>query len=107
MSAYGTRRNCLESGRPAVAPVWRDRAGALPLLGWLFSGKPWPAEMTREQGLVIGALAMLGVAAAALAVIRPQTLRWPFVGATLLAFPLAWSWARSCWESFILAFSCR
>ncbi len=61
---------------------------ALPLLGWLFSGKPWPAEMTREQGLVIGALAMLGVAAAALAVIRPQTLRWPFVGATLLALPI-------------------
>ena len=56
---------------------------ALPLLGWLFSGKPWPGEVMREQGLVIGGLAALGFVAAALAAIRPQALRWPFIGATL------------------------
>ncbi len=61
---------------------------ALPLLGWLFSGKPWPAEMTRGQGSTIGGLAALGIVAAALAMIRPQSLRWPFVGATLLALPI-------------------
>ncbi|HVU86613.1 MAG TPA: hypothetical protein VHD36_04795 [Pirellulales bacterium] len=61
---------------------------ALPLAGWLFTGKPWPAEATRTQATVIGALAALGALAAVLAFVRPQTLRWPFVGATLLALPI-------------------
>ncbi|HEY4313509.1 MAG TPA: SxtJ family membrane protein [Pirellulales bacterium] len=61
---------------------------ALPLAGWLFSGKPWPAAVTHAQGTAIVTLAALGVIAAVLAVVRPQTLRWPFVGATLVTLPI-------------------
>jgi hypothetical protein len=60
----------------------------LPLAGWLFSGKPWPAEATETQKIVIGSLAGLGLVAAVLALVRPPALRWPFIGATLLAFPI-------------------
>jgi hypothetical protein len=61
---------------------------ALPLAGWLFSGKPWPAEASSVQCAVIGALSGVGVLAAVLAVVRPQALRWPFIGATLVALPI-------------------
>jgi hypothetical protein len=61
---------------------------ALPLAGWLFSGKPWPAEATGVQRAVIGALAAVGILAAVLAVAQPQALRWPFIGATLVALPI-------------------
>jgi hypothetical protein len=61
---------------------------ALPMAGWLFSGKPWPVDVTRAQGTAIVTLAALGLVAAALAVFRPQALRWPFVGATLVTLPI-------------------
>jgi hypothetical protein len=60
----------------------------LPLAGWLFGGKPWPAEATQTQRIAIGSLAGLGLVAAVLALVRPQALRWPFIGATLLALPI-------------------
>jgi hypothetical protein len=67
---------------------WIALAG-LPLAGWLFGGKPWPlAESTQMQRVVLAALAGLGIIAATLASLRPQALRWPFLGATLLALPL-------------------
>ncbi len=61
---------------------------AMPLAGWLFAGKPWPAEATRTQATIVGVLAAIGALAALLAFIRPQALRWPFLGATLLALPI-------------------
>ncbi len=61
---------------------------ALPLAGWLFSGKPWPADMTATQRNVIGGLAGLGVVSALLAALKPQALKYPFLGATLLALPI-------------------
>jgi hypothetical protein len=61
---------------------------ALPLAGWLFTGKPWPAAATRMQATVVGTLAGVGVVAALLALVRPQALRGPFIGATLLALPI-------------------
>jgi len=61
---------------------------ALPLAGWLFSGKPWPADMTPRQVTVLEILAGLGVVAAGVALVRPQLLRWPFVIATLVALPI-------------------
>ncbi|HEY1602901.1 MAG TPA: SxtJ family membrane protein [Pirellulales bacterium] len=67
---------------------WIALAG-LPMLGWLFDGKPWPlADSTQMQQVVLTTLAALGVIAATLAILCPQALRWPFVGAMLLALPL-------------------
>jgi hypothetical protein len=61
---------------------------ALPVAGWLFIGRPWPATITLGQLKALGVLTAVGAAAALLAVVRPQALRWPFLGATLAALPL-------------------
>ena len=61
---------------------------ALPLAGWLLSGKPWPADATSAQRAVIAGLAVVGLLAAGLAALQPQALRWPFVAATLIALPI-------------------
>ena len=61
----------------------------LPLAGWLVAGKPWPLpEATQTQRIALALLTSLGVLAAALAMIRPQALRWPFLGLTLLTLPI-------------------
>lgn len=61
---------------------------ALPLAGWLLSGRPWPADTSQVQALAIGGLAAIGAFFALAAVIRPQFLRVPFVVLSLLALPI-------------------
>jgi hypothetical protein len=61
----------------------------LPLAGWLFAGKPWPANSaTPLQATVVAALAVAGVMCAVLAAVRPSLLRTPFLAAMLLALPI-------------------
>ncbi len=60
----------------------------LPLAGWLFAGRPWPADITSTQKTVLGVLAGVGVLFAALAVVRPQLLKLPFLALMLAALPI-------------------
>lgn len=67
---------------------WMTLVG-LPLAGWLFAGKPWPASTaTPLQVAVILALGVAGATCAVLAAVRPSLLRTPFLGAMLLALPI-------------------
>jgi hypothetical protein len=59
----------------------------LPLVGWLVAGRPSMTAGTVASNAVWAALG-LGAVAATLAVVRPQALRWPFVGLTLVALPI-------------------
>jgi hypothetical protein len=61
---------------------------ALPLLGWLFLGRPWGGSWDARATTVLGVLFAVGSIAAVAAIIRPQALRLPFVVACLAAFPI-------------------
>jgi hypothetical protein len=61
---------------------------ALPILGWLFSGKPGVSNWTSGNSLVIGGLGACGVLIALAGWLRPQWLRPLFLSATLVAFPI-------------------
>jgi len=61
---------------------------AVPLLGWLFAGKPMPstwgtANLTTWYGFIAVA-GVLGV----LAFIKPSLLKWLFVAASVVTFPI-------------------
>ena len=61
---------------------------ALPLLGWVFSGKPTPETWRTGHTTIIGALASVGTTLAVLALLKPRVLKWLFVGACVAAFPI-------------------
>lgn len=60
---------------------------ALPIIGWLFSGKPtavWePFHLQR-----IAIFAGVGVAMGLAGFIHPRLLKWLFVGASIITFPI-------------------
>ena len=64
---------------------------ALPLLGWLFSGKP-PlnaiAEWEAAQSTRATAFLVCGLVMGACAFVRPRLLKWVFVVASVITFPI-------------------
>lgn len=61
---------------------------ALPLLGWLFMGKPMPASWEAIHTQRIGALAVVGLVAGLAAWLRPGLLKWIFVAISVVTFPI-------------------
>ena len=61
---------------------------ALPILGWLFAGKPmlstWEATDTQFVGIFAAIGAIFGVLAAA----KPTLLKWVFIAASVITFPI-------------------
>lgn len=58
---------------------------------WLvvFAGLAGQRALLRHQpgaALVLGALAVLGL----VGLVRPALIRWPFIGATVITFPIGW-----------------
>ena len=61
---------------------------ALPLIAWLFNGKPTPATWEVIHTQRIGPCAAIGAVMGMLGLIRPTLLKWVFVGASLVTFPI-------------------
>ena len=60
----------------------------LPLLAWLWLGRPGPSTWTPHATTWMGRAAALGTLLTALGMVRPKWLRPLFVGLCLLAYPL-------------------
>ena len=61
---------------------------ALPLLAWLFSGKPSASTWEAKHTTIIGAMTALGCLAGAAAWWRPALLKWVFVAVSVITFPI-------------------
>ena len=61
---------------------------ALPLLGWLFSGRPYPSSWVAEPSALMVGCAVVGLILGFLAWLRPSLLRFVFIAMTLAAFPI-------------------
>lgn len=64
---------------------------ALPLIGWLFSGKPSPTSFstwTGTQQTMMGAFLAAAICGGLLGTLQPSWLRWAFVGASVVTFPI-------------------
>lgn len=59
---------------------------ALPLLGWVATGKPRTLDAANLP--LLGSLAGLGLVIALTGFVRPQALKWLFIGTSLIAFPI-------------------
>jgi hypothetical protein len=59
---------------------------ALPVLGWVVTGRPRTWETINLP--VLSGLAGAGLVIAVLGFIKPQTLKWLFVAASLITFPI-------------------
>jgi hypothetical protein len=60
----------------------------LPLLGWLFSGRPTAATWTEFHTALIGSLAALGAVVALLAFWIPAAVRPVYIAVMLITFPI-------------------
>ena len=63
-------------------------AVALPAAAWLACGRPEPAAASRIAWGVFAGCALWGAIAGVLALLRPQALRWSFVAASLITYPI-------------------
>ena len=61
---------------------------ALPLIGWLFAGKPTAASWHPAHTQWVGAFAAVGGVMGLLALIRPTFLKWVFIGLSIVTFPI-------------------
>ena len=61
---------------------------ALPAIGWLFSGRPYPTTWVAEPTTLMIVLTILGLVFGLLAWLQPKLLKYVFVGMTLAAFPI-------------------
>ena len=61
---------------------------ALPLIGWLFAGKPTAASWLPAHTQWVGAFAAVGGVMGLLALIRPTFLKWVFIGLSIVTFPI-------------------
>jgi hypothetical protein len=61
---------------------------ALPLTGWCVLGRTAPATWQQSQAIVFGTFAAAGLLGAALGWLRPRSLKWVFVAATLATIPI-------------------
>jgi len=61
---------------------------ALPLLGWLFMGKPMPSSWEAIHTQRIGLPAIVGLIAGVVAWLRPSLLKWIFVAISVVTFPI-------------------
>ena len=60
----------------------------LPLVGWLFSGRPGPATWHLGQAALVGGLAGAGGLLALAGLLRPRLVRPVYLAAAVLTFPL-------------------
>lgn len=61
---------------------------ALPLIGWLFAGKPTILTWESADTLRIGAFATAGILFGLAACVKPGLLKWVFVTASVITFPI-------------------
>ena len=61
---------------------------ALPLLGWLIAGKPLPATWEAADTQTVGIFAGIGLVLGVLAIVQPNLLKWVFVAASVITFPI-------------------
>ena len=61
---------------------------ALPVLGWLLAGKPMPSTWEASDTQFVGFFAAIGAASGALAAAKPTWLKWIFVAASVITFPI-------------------
>jgi hypothetical protein len=59
-----------------------------PLVGWALAGFRAPAAWSTTLTTVLAVLAALGLAFAVVGTVRPGWLTYPFVGLSLIAFPI-------------------
>lgn len=60
----------------------------LPLIGWVFSGRPGPSTWTPTTTKAVAIMAGIGAVIAGIGAVKAALLRPVFVGACLLAFPI-------------------
>lgn len=61
---------------------------ALPAIGWMLSGKPTPATLETANLQVLTGFAVSGLLMGVLTMARPEWLKWLFIGASLVTFPI-------------------
>lgn len=61
---------------------------ALPILGWLFAGKPMPSTWEAVHTQRIGIFTAIGAVMGTLAFVKPSLLKWVFVAASVVTFPI-------------------
>ncbi len=61
---------------------------ALPVLAWLFTGKPTPATWEATHTQWIGIFGGLGLLMGGMAAFKPSLLKWVFIAASLITFPI-------------------
>ena len=61
---------------------------ALPVLGWLFLGRPTPSTWLPMHTQRIGLMAGVGVLAGLAGWLRPSLLKWIFVALSVVTFPI-------------------
>ena len=61
---------------------------AFPVIGWVFSGSPPPATWVSDPAWLMVGCTVAGIVFGMLAWIRPASLKFVFIGMTLVAFPI-------------------
>ena len=61
---------------------------ALPLLAWWFTGRPFKTGWTQTNEIAIGIAFVIGAVFAGLAVVKPQLLKWVFIGLCVVGLPI-------------------
>ncbi len=61
---------------------------ALPLLGWLFSGRVWPGAWEAWHVRLLGSLLGIGVLLATISWVYPRAIKPLFLALTIVAFPI-------------------
>ena len=61
---------------------------ALPLLGWLYSGKPTAANWQPDDWRTLGPFLLVAIWMGLFAAFKPSLLKWPFIAASVITFPI-------------------
>ena len=61
---------------------------ALPIVGWLFSGKPTPGTWEATDTQRVAVFGGIGLVMGGLAFLKPSLLKWLFVAASVITFPI-------------------
>lgn len=61
---------------------------ALPILGWLYAGRPTPTTWQPTDWRTLGPFLLVAGWMGLLAALKPSFLKWPFVIASVITFPI-------------------
>ena len=61
---------------------------AMPIIGWLYLGKPTPSTWEPIHIQRLGLLVVVGMAFGVVGWIRPSLLKWIFIGLSVITFPI-------------------